>query len=141
MLNSHLHDDFFYCIGFHLTVRQVMALESVLWEGKRFLVVEERSEPTLPRWFRGVWQNILEKLLRVRDKLTMGNFTQSYSIPFFLSQIMNIQSHMSFYLTTLLDLGMQVLEWNGVPLMGKTYEEVQRIMGEQCAEVELCLRL
>ncbi|KAL0968324.1 hypothetical protein UPYG_G00265360 [Umbra pygmaea] len=37
--------------------------------------------------------------------------------------------------------GMQVLEWNGVPLMGKTYEEVQCIMGQSCSETELCLRL
>ncbi|KAK2842186.1 hypothetical protein Q5P01_012386 [Channa striata] len=37
--------------------------------------------------------------------------------------------------------GMQVLEWSGVPLMGKTYEEVQCIMGQPCAEVELCVRL
>uniref|UniRef100_A0A8K9UN79 Piccolo presynaptic cytomatrix protein n=1 Tax=Oncorhynchus mykiss TaxID=8022 RepID=A0A8K9UN79_ONCMY len=37
--------------------------------------------------------------------------------------------------------GMQVLEWNGVPLMGKTYEEVQCIMSQPCAEAELCVRL
>uniref|UniRef100_A0A4W5L3M7 PDZ domain-containing protein n=1 Tax=Hucho hucho TaxID=62062 RepID=A0A4W5L3M7_9TELE len=37
--------------------------------------------------------------------------------------------------------GMQVLEWNGVPLMGKTYEEVQCIMSQPCAEVDLCVRL
>uniref|UniRef100_A0A3Q0T6R8 Protein piccolo n=1 Tax=Amphilophus citrinellus TaxID=61819 RepID=A0A3Q0T6R8_AMPCI len=37
--------------------------------------------------------------------------------------------------------GMQVLEWNGVPLTGKTYEEVQSIMGQPCAEAELCVRL
>ncbi|KAK6320155.1 hypothetical protein J4Q44_G00092620 [Coregonus suidteri] len=37
--------------------------------------------------------------------------------------------------------GMQVLEWNGVPLMGKTYEEVQCIMGQPCAETDLCVRL
>uniref|UniRef100_A0A4W5RF27 PDZ domain-containing protein n=1 Tax=Hucho hucho TaxID=62062 RepID=A0A4W5RF27_9TELE len=37
--------------------------------------------------------------------------------------------------------GMQVLELNGVPLMGKTYEEVQCIMGQPCAETELCVRL
>eukprot|EP00063_Salmo_salar_P029145 XP_014003980.1 PREDICTED: protein piccolo-like isoform X5 [Salmo salar] len=37
--------------------------------------------------------------------------------------------------------GMQVLELNGVPLMGKTYEEVQCIMGQLCAETELCVRL
>nr|XP_029490935.1 protein piccolo-like [Oncorhynchus nerka] len=37
--------------------------------------------------------------------------------------------------------GMQVLELNGVPLMGKTYEEVQCIMGQLSAETELCVRL
>ncbi|MEQ2215268.1 hypothetical protein XENOCAPTIV_029918, partial [Xenoophorus captivus] len=37
--------------------------------------------------------------------------------------------------------GMQVLEWNGVPLTGKTYEEVQCIMGKPCVEAELCVRL
>ncbi|KAK5603055.1 hypothetical protein CRENBAI_014553 [Crenichthys baileyi] len=36
---------------------------------------------------------------------------------------------------------MQVLEWNGVPLTGKTYEEVQCIMGKPCVEAELCVRL
>uniref|UniRef100_A0A3B4CVH6 Uncharacterized protein n=1 Tax=Pygocentrus nattereri TaxID=42514 RepID=A0A3B4CVH6_PYGNA len=38
--------------------------------------------------------------------------------------------------------GMQVLEWNGIPLMGKTYEEVQSIMGQQhSGDVEICVRL
>lgn len=37
--------------------------------------------------------------------------------------------------------GMQVLEWNGIPLTAKTYEEVQCITGQPCAEVELCVRL
>ncbi|XP_061533748.1 protein piccolo isoform X5 [Phycodurus eques] len=37
--------------------------------------------------------------------------------------------------------GMQVLEWNGVQLTGKTYEEVQGIVGQPCAEAELCVRL
>ncbi|KAF5889260.1 protein piccolo-like isoform X1, partial [Clarias magur] len=37
--------------------------------------------------------------------------------------------------------GMQVLEWNGIPLMGKTHEEVQSIVGQQSGEVEICLRL
>uniref|UniRef100_A0A3Q3IV38 Protein piccolo n=1 Tax=Monopterus albus TaxID=43700 RepID=A0A3Q3IV38_MONAL len=37
--------------------------------------------------------------------------------------------------------GMQVMEWNRVPLTGKTYEEVQCIMGQPCAEAELCVRL
>lgn len=38
-------------------------------------------------------------------------------------------------------VGMQVLEWNGIPLMGKTYEEVQSIVGQQSGEVDICLRL
>lgn len=37
--------------------------------------------------------------------------------------------------------GMQVLEWNGIPLTTKTYEEVQGIVGQPCAEAELCVRL
>lgn len=37
--------------------------------------------------------------------------------------------------------GMQVLEWNGIPLTAKTYEEVQGIVGQPCAEAELCVRL
>ncbi|MEQ2275094.1 hypothetical protein XENORESO_020513, partial [Xenotaenia resolanae] len=37
--------------------------------------------------------------------------------------------------------GMQVLEWNGVPLMGKTYEEVQGLVGQLCNEAEVCVRL
>ncbi|XP_076015082.1 protein piccolo [Genypterus blacodes] len=37
--------------------------------------------------------------------------------------------------------GMQVLEWNGVLLTGKTYEEVQGLVGQQCNEADLCVRL
>ncbi|XP_077565332.1 protein piccolo [Stigmatopora nigra] len=37
--------------------------------------------------------------------------------------------------------GMQVLEWNGIPLTGKTYEEVQGLVGHSCNEAELCVRL
>lgn len=37
--------------------------------------------------------------------------------------------------------GMQVLEWNGVLLMGKTYEEVQGLVGQPCNEAEVCVRL
>ncbi|KAM3859167.1 protein piccolo [Diretmus argenteus] len=37
--------------------------------------------------------------------------------------------------------GMQVLEWNGISLTGKTYEEVQGLVGQQCGEAELCVRL
>ncbi|KAJ7329489.1 hypothetical protein JRQ81_015663, partial [Phrynocephalus forsythii] len=38
--------------------------------------------------------------------------------------------------------GMQVLEWNGIPLTGKTYEEVQSIiMSQSSGEAEICVRL
>uniref|UniRef100_UPI00398EDB62 protein piccolo n=1 Tax=Pristiophorus japonicus TaxID=55135 RepID=UPI00398EDB62 len=37
--------------------------------------------------------------------------------------------------------GMQVLEWNGVPLTDKTYEEVQCIIGVPIGEAEICVRL
>ncbi|KAG8439984.1 hypothetical protein GDO86_005959 [Hymenochirus boettgeri] len=37
--------------------------------------------------------------------------------------------------------GMQVLEWNGYPLMGKTYEEVQSIISQSSGEAEICVRL
>ncbi|XP_052438007.1 protein piccolo isoform X1 [Carassius gibelio] len=37
--------------------------------------------------------------------------------------------------------GMQVLEWNGISLLGKTYEEVQSILGQQYGEAEICVRL
>ncbi|XP_072529144.1 protein piccolo isoform X3 [Salminus brasiliensis] len=37
--------------------------------------------------------------------------------------------------------GMQVLEWNGIPLSSKTYEEVQGLVSQQCGEAELCIRL
>ncbi|XP_037098494.1 protein piccolo isoform X7 [Syngnathus acus] len=37
--------------------------------------------------------------------------------------------------------GMQVLEWNGTLLTGKTYEEVQGLVGHSCSEAELCVRL
>ncbi|XP_026219258.1 protein piccolo isoform X2 [Anabas testudineus] len=37
--------------------------------------------------------------------------------------------------------GMQVLEWNGVLLTGKTYEEVQGLVGQSCNEADVCVRL
>ncbi|XP_034019322.1 protein piccolo isoform X2 [Thalassophryne amazonica] len=37
--------------------------------------------------------------------------------------------------------GMQVVEWNGVVLTGKTYEEVQGLVGQPCNEADVCLRL
>ncbi|XP_069048688.1 protein piccolo isoform X4 [Lepisosteus oculatus] len=37
--------------------------------------------------------------------------------------------------------GMQALEWNGIPLTGKTYEEVQSIVSQPCGEAEICVRL
>ncbi|XP_037318136.2 protein piccolo isoform X3 [Pungitius pungitius] len=37
--------------------------------------------------------------------------------------------------------GMQVLEWSGVFLTGKTYEEVQGLVGQPCNEADVCVRL
>uniref|UniRef100_A0A8C3JBQ5 Protein piccolo n=1 Tax=Calidris pygmaea TaxID=425635 RepID=A0A8C3JBQ5_9CHAR len=37
--------------------------------------------------------------------------------------------------------GMQVLEWNGIPLTGRTYEEVQSIIMQHSGEAEICVRL
>ncbi|XP_068611334.1 protein piccolo [Brachionichthys hirsutus] len=37
--------------------------------------------------------------------------------------------------------GMQVLEWTGVLLTGKTYEEVQALVGQPCNDAEVCVRL
>ncbi|XP_069813850.1 protein piccolo [Dendropsophus ebraccatus] len=37
--------------------------------------------------------------------------------------------------------GMLVLEWNGFQLTGKTYEEVQSIIGQSSGEAEICVRL
>ncbi|KAK3517760.1 hypothetical protein QTP70_018329 [Hemibagrus guttatus] len=37
--------------------------------------------------------------------------------------------------------GMQILEWNGISLSGKTYEEVQALVSQPCSEAELCVRL
>ncbi|XP_053108815.1 protein piccolo isoform X2 [Hemicordylus capensis] len=37
--------------------------------------------------------------------------------------------------------GMQVMEWNGIPLTAKTYEEVQSIVSQQSGEAEICVRL
>uniref|UniRef100_A0A8C3PFD0 Protein piccolo n=1 Tax=Chrysemys picta bellii TaxID=8478 RepID=A0A8C3PFD0_CHRPI len=37
--------------------------------------------------------------------------------------------------------GMQVLEWNGIPLTARTYEEVQSIISQQNGEAEICVRL
>ncbi|GIY05056.1 protein piccolo [Caerostris extrusa] len=36
--------------------------------------------------------------------------------------------------------GDQVLEWNGIPLTGRTYEEVQRIIASSADEVEIVIR-
>ncbi|XP_029471772.1 protein piccolo [Rhinatrema bivittatum] len=37
--------------------------------------------------------------------------------------------------------GMQILEWNGIPLTAKTYEEVQSVISQPSGEVEICVRL
>ena len=36
--------------------------------------------------------------------------------------------------------GDQVLEWNGVPLSGKTYEEVQNIVSQRNGEIEIVVK-
>ena len=36
--------------------------------------------------------------------------------------------------------GDQILEWNGIELTGKTYEEVQRIISNPNGEIELVVR-
>jgi hypothetical protein len=36
--------------------------------------------------------------------------------------------------------GDQVLEWNGVPLMGKTFEEVQTLVSQTEGEVEIVVK-
>jgi hypothetical protein len=36
--------------------------------------------------------------------------------------------------------GDQVLEWNGIVLTGKTFEEVQRISSQPNGEIELVIR-
>ena len=36
--------------------------------------------------------------------------------------------------------GDQVLEWNGVKLTGKTYEDVQQIINQTNGEIELVVR-
>lgn len=49
--------------------------------------------------------------------------------------------HFFFFILEFVFLGMQVLEWNGIPLTSKTYEEVQSIIGQQSGEAEICVRL
>lgn len=46
-----------------------------------------------------------------------------------------------FFILEFFFLGMQVLEWNGIPLTSKTYEEVQSIISQQNGEAEICVRL
>lgn len=46
-----------------------------------------------------------------------------------------------FYTFFFVCVGMQVLEWNGISLTGKTYEEVQGLVGHQVGEAEICIRL
>jgi hypothetical protein len=39
-----------------------------------------------------------------------------------------------------LNAGDQVLEWNGVPLMGKTFEDVQKLVSQTEGEVEIVVK-
>lgn len=50
-------------------------------------------------------------------------------------------AHMFYVILEFVFLGMQVLEWNGIPLTSKTYEEVQSIISQQSGEAEICVRL
>lgn len=50
-------------------------------------------------------------------------------------------THVFDFILKLVFLGMQVLEWNGIPLTSKTYEEVQSIINQQSGEAEICVRL
>ena len=52
-----------------------------------------------------------------------------HSMPFF------------YFILEFFFLGMQVLEWTGIPLTSKTYEEVQSIISQQNGEAEICVRL
>lgn len=47
----------------------------------------------------------------------------------------------SDFFSPCLCVGMQVLEWNGIILTGKTYEEVQGLVGQPCSDAEVCVRL
>lgn len=49
--------------------------------------------------------------------------------------------HIFYFILEFVFLGMQVLEWNGIPLTSKTYEEVQSIISQQSGEAEICVRL
>ena len=40
-----------------------------------------------------------------------------------------------------LSAGDQILEWNGVVLSGKSYEEVQHVVAQPAAEIELVVRV
>lgn len=50
-------------------------------------------------------------------------------------------AHMFYFIIEFVFSGMQVLEWNGIPLTSKTYEEVQSIISQQSGEAEICVRL
>lgn len=50
-------------------------------------------------------------------------------------------AYIFYFIPEFVFLGMQVLEWNGIPLTSKTYEEVQSIISQQSGEAEICVRL
>lgn len=50
-------------------------------------------------------------------------------------------AHLFYFILEFVFVGMQVLEWNGIPLTSKTYEEVQSIISQQSGEAEICVRL
>lgn len=63
------------------------------------------------------------------------------SAVYLISQIVNKMYAMADLIRVCVFIGMQVLEWNSVSLTGKTYEEVQGLVGHQVGEAELCIRL
>lgn len=63
-----------------------------------------------------------------------------------LTYVKNIRQKLGYCINLIImfwsgSLGMQVLEWNGISLTAKTYEEVQSIIIQQSREAEICVRL
>ncbi|XP_048862440.1 protein piccolo-like isoform X5 [Brienomyrus brachyistius] len=52
-----------------------------------------------------------------------------------------VEAHMKLNGHMTCQSGMQVLEWDGIPLTGKTFEEVQALVMRSSGEVEICVRL
>lgn len=52
----------------------------------------------------------------------------------------NSRSHKLLNSCFVLNAGDQVLEWNGVPLIGKTFEDVQKLVSQTEGEVEIVVK-